>query len=51
MEREAGMVMGMYYYYYLFFIYLFIILTANAFLPGGSGYTIRHNKQITHHTK
>jgi hypothetical protein len=31
-------------------IYLFI-LTANGFLPGGSGTTIRHNTQITHHTQ
>jgi hypothetical protein len=33
------------YYYYLF------ILTANGFLPSGSGTTIRHNTQITHHTQ
>jgi hypothetical protein len=33
------------YYYYLF------ILTANGFLPGGSGATIKHNKQITHITQ
>jgi hypothetical protein len=36
-------------------IYLFIclfILTANGFVPGGSGTTIRHNTQNnTHHTK
>jgi hypothetical protein len=29
-------------------IYLFI-LTANGFLPSGSGTTIRHNTQITSH--
>jgi hypothetical protein len=34
----------------LLFIYLFI-LTANGVLPDGSGYTIRHNKQITHITQ
>jgi hypothetical protein len=27
---------------------LLFILTANGFLPGGSGTTIRHNTQITH---
>jgi hypothetical protein len=32
-------------------ILLLFILTANGFLPGGSGYTIRHNKQITHITQ
>jgi hypothetical protein len=30
---------------------LLFILTANGFLPGGSGYTIRYNKQITHITQ
>jgi hypothetical protein len=35
--------------YYL--LLLLFILTANGFLPGGSGYTIRHNKQITHITQ
>jgi hypothetical protein len=30
------------------FIYL-LTLTADGFLPGGSGTTIRHNTQITHH--
>jgi hypothetical protein len=39
----------------LLFIYLFI-LTANGFLPGDSGTTIRHNTQhtshkITHHAQ
>jgi hypothetical protein len=38
-----------YYYYYYLFIYLFI-LTANGFLHGGSGATIRHNTQIAHIT-
>jgi hypothetical protein len=32
------------------FTYLFI-LTANGFLPGGSGTTIKHNTQITHITQ
>jgi hypothetical protein len=27
------------------------ILTANGFLPGGSGTTIRHNTQIIHITR
>jgi hypothetical protein len=27
------------------------LLTANGFLPGGSGHTIRLNKQITHITQ
>jgi hypothetical protein len=27
------------------------ILTANGFLPGGSGTTIKHNTQITLHTQ
>jgi hypothetical protein len=31
----------------LLFLLLLFILTANGFLPGGSGITIRHN---THHT-
>jgi hypothetical protein len=31
---------------YLFFY--FLTLTANGFLPGGSGTTIRQNTQITH---
>jgi hypothetical protein len=39
----------------LLFIYLFIYLfslTANGFVPGGSGTTIRHNTQSnTHRTK
>jgi hypothetical protein len=30
---------------------LLFILTANGFLPGGNGNTIRHNKQITHITQ
>jgi hypothetical protein len=30
---------------------LLFIFTANSFLPGGSGNTIRHNKQITHITQ
>jgi hypothetical protein len=30
---------------------LLFILTANGFLPGGSGTTIRHNTQITHITQ
>jgi hypothetical protein len=30
---------------------LLFILTANGFLPGGSGTTIRHNTQGTHITK
>jgi hypothetical protein len=30
---------------------LLFILTANGFLPGGSGTTIRHNSQITHITQ
>jgi hypothetical protein len=34
----------------IFIIYLFI-LTAKGLLPGGSGTTIRHNTQVTHHTK
>jgi hypothetical protein len=34
----------------LLFLLLFI-LTANGFLPGGSGTTIRHNTQITHITQ
>jgi hypothetical protein len=34
----------------LIIIYLFI-LTATGFLSGGSGNTIRHNKQITHITQ
>jgi hypothetical protein len=36
--------------YIVIIIYLFI-LTANVFLPGGSGTTIRYNAQITHHTQ
>jgi hypothetical protein len=35
-------------YYYLLLLF---ILTENGFLPGGSGYTIRHNKLITHITQ
>jgi hypothetical protein len=31
-------------------IYIFI-LTANGFLPGGSGTTVRHNTQIPHITQ
>jgi hypothetical protein len=34
----------------IYFILLFI-LTANGFLPGGSGNIIRHKKQITHITQ
>jgi hypothetical protein len=30
---------------------IIIILTANGFLPGGSGITIRRNTQITHITQ
>jgi hypothetical protein len=30
---------------------LLFILTENGFLPGGSGTTIRHNTQITHHVQ
>jgi hypothetical protein len=30
---------------------LLFILTANGVLPGGSGNTIRHNKQVTHITQ
>jgi hypothetical protein len=30
---------------------LLLILNSNGFLPDGSGYTIRHNKQITHITQ
>jgi hypothetical protein len=30
------------------FLLLLFILTANGYLPGGSGTTIRHNTQITH---
>jgi hypothetical protein len=33
------------------FLFLLFTLTANGFLPGGSGTTIRHNTQITHHPK
>jgi hypothetical protein len=32
-------------------IIIIIHLTANGFLPGGSGTTIRHNTQITHITQ
>jgi hypothetical protein len=32
-------------------IIIIIILTANEFLPSGSGDTIRHNTQITHITQ
>jgi hypothetical protein len=32
-------------------IIIIIILTANGVLPGGSGTTVRHNTQITHHTQ
>lgn len=30
------------------YILLLFILTANGFLPGGSGTTVRHDTQITH---
>jgi hypothetical protein len=30
---------------------LLFILTANGFLPSGSGNTIRHNKKLTHITQ
>jgi hypothetical protein len=30
---------------------LLFMLTANGFLPGGSGTTIRHSTQITHITQ
>jgi hypothetical protein len=33
------------------YIVLLFIVTANGFLPGGSGTTIRHNTQITHITQ
>jgi hypothetical protein len=36
---------------FLLLLLLLFILTANGFLPGGSGTTIRHNKQITHITQ
>jgi hypothetical protein len=39
--------MQKYYYFFIITIYL----TANGFLPGGSGTTVRHNTQITHHTQ
>jgi hypothetical protein len=32
-------------------IFLLFILTANGFLPGGSGNSIRHKKQIKHITQ
>jgi hypothetical protein len=32
----------------LLLLLLLFILTANGFLPGGSGTTIRHNPQIAH---
>jgi hypothetical protein len=32
-------------------LFLLFILTANEFLPGGSGATIIHNAQITHITQ
>jgi hypothetical protein len=35
----------------LLFFYLFIFYTANGFLPGGSGTTIRNNTNNTHPTK
>jgi hypothetical protein len=35
----------------LILLLLLFILTANGFLPGGSGTTIRHNTQITHHAR
>jgi hypothetical protein len=36
----------------LFIIIIIIILTANGFVPGGNGTTIRHNTQNnTHRTK
>jgi hypothetical protein len=35
----------------LFIILLLFILTANGFLPGGNGTTIRRNTQITHHAE
>jgi hypothetical protein len=35
----------------MYIIIIIIILTTNGVLPGGSGYTIRHNKQITHITQ
>jgi hypothetical protein len=34
-----------YYYYYYYY------LTANGVLPGGSGTTVQHNTQITHHAQ
>jgi hypothetical protein len=38
-------------YYYYYYYYLVIILTADGFLPGGSGTTMSHNTQITHMTR
>jgi hypothetical protein len=35
----------------IFLLLLLLILTANGVLPGGSGNTIRQNKQITHITQ
>jgi hypothetical protein len=35
----------------LLLLLLLYILTANGFLPGGTGNTKRHNKQITHITQ
>jgi hypothetical protein len=32
-------------------IFIIVYLTADGFLPGCSGYTVRHNKQITHITQ
>jgi hypothetical protein len=37
-------------YTFIIIILLLFILTANGFLPGGSGITIRHNTQITPHS-
>jgi hypothetical protein len=36
---------------WFYYLLLLFILTANGYLPGGSGTTIRHNKQIKHITQ
>jgi hypothetical protein len=40
----AATVIGIIYYYY----FLLLILTANRFLPGGSGTILKHKTNITH---
>jgi hypothetical protein len=47
----AGSIAQLVAYVLLLLLLLLFILTANGFLPGGSGNTIRHNKQITHITQ